>query len=118
MVGLSRRQSLLHVGLTGAAVWALQPFFEQSNTPKPSCCSNSSSHSLELMTCGLETRRLAVWCSVDTLQCGVAKVGGSRQVALGRVQTTAVGRQPVEESSSAQTAARQVERVPLHAAGA
>ena len=39
-------------------------------------------------------------------------------MALGRMQTAAVGRQPVEESSPAQTAARQVERVPLHAAGA
>ncbi len=45
-------------------------------------------------------------------------MGGSRQVALGRMQTAAVGRQPVEESSPAPTAAQQVERVPLNAAGA
>lgn len=48
----------------------------------------------------------------------MAKVGGSGQVALECVQAAALGRQPVEESSPAPTAAWQVERVPLHAAGA
>jgi hypothetical protein len=32
MIGLARRQSLLHVGLTGAAVWAPQLFCQQKTT--------------------------------------------------------------------------------------
>ena len=51
-------------------------------------------------------------CAVDTRQLGMAEVGGGRQVALECPQAPPVGREPVAQSSPAQIAARQAQRVP------
>ena len=57
-------------------------------------------------------------CAVDTKQLGVAAVGGGRQVALECREAAAVGREPMAQSSSAQAAARQAQRIPADAARA